>query len=473
MSHDIPPRPKARQSWVARHSPVAPWHPLAIAVVAGFVIVGSAELSHAAAPAASEARSTDTRSATGPASRPAGASTAASRLVVQNRIVGFLEKKVSLDPDDNTALNRLADEYLKRYRETGDDRDLGRSADAAARSLKSVAVDLNPAALAARAKAAQAVHRFAAARDDARALVAADPGKPFAYALLGDALLELGDTKGAADAYAKLVRDDDDDAVIEGRLARLAWMTGDLAQTAERLTAAVVLAAGPPEENRPAQAPEVFAWAHVQAGQFAFQTGKWDEAEQHYQAALTVRPDDWPALDHVAELRAAQKRYPEAVATYENLIARIPRPELMQSLGDVQAMAGDKSAAAAWHAKAAAAYRKAADAGATQYDHHLAGFYADAQPDPAEALKWATKDLAARQSGAAHDGMAWALYQNARYAEAAAETDKALATGTKDSHVLYHASLIYYRAGDSARGRECLMRAAQTNPKFMEFHVHR
>ena len=51
--------------------------------------------------------------------------------------------------------------------------------------------------------------------------------------------------------------------------------------------------------------------------------------------------------------------------------------------------------------------------------------------------------------------------------------DKALALGTKDAHLLYHASLIYFRAGDAAKGKDCLVRAGQVNPKFNEFHVHR
>ena len=51
--------------------------------------------------------------------------------------------------------------------------------------------------------------------------------------------------------------------------------------------------------------------------------------------------------------------------------------------------------------------------------------------------------------------------------------DKALALQTRDAHLLYHASLIYYRAGDTAKGKDCLRLAAEANPKFTEFHVHR
>jgi hypothetical protein len=44
---------------------------------------------------------------------------------------------------------------------------------------------------------------------------------------------------------------------------------------------------------------------------------------------------------------------------------------------------------------------------------------------------------------------------------------------TADAHVLYHASLIHARAGDPAKGREFLKRAAAANAKFNAFHFHR
>ena len=73
----------------------------------------------------------------------------------------------------------------------------------------------------------------------------------------------------------------------------------------------------------------------------------------------------------------------------------------------------------------------------------------------------------------AYDGLAWALYQSGEFKPAAEAMEKALALGTRDAHLLYHASLIYYRAGDGAKARDCLRRAGEANPKFNEFHVHR
>ena len=73
----------------------------------------------------------------------------------------------------------------------------------------------------------------------------------------------------------------------------------------------------------------------------------------------------------------------------------------------------------------------------------------------------------------AHDSLAWALYRNGQFDEAAAEMKKALVLGTKDSHLLFHAGMIATATGDLAKGKEFLEKAAAVNPHYNAFHVHR
>jgi tetratricopeptide (TPR) repeat protein len=375
---------------------------------------------------------------------------------------------VKRDPDDITAQNRLSNEYLLRFRDSGDDRDLHRALAAANQSLKAVQAEQNEGGLAARARASFSLHGFAAARDDALKLIPIAGQKRYPLEILGDAQLELGEYEKAAEAYKKMEAFGEPDVNTESRLARFALVNGDVTTARRRFESAVQLAQAlsPP-------APEVVAWCLVQAGQLAFNTGDWDGAQKQYQAALEARPGDWSAIDHLAELRAAQKRFGEAVSLYESIIQRVPRPELCQALGDVYAAMGKADEAKRWHAKALEKYLAATGDGTAHYYHHLAGFYCDAMPDAAEALKWAKKDLEVRRSVNAYDGLAWAHYKAGEFKPAAEAMDKALALGTKDAHLLYHASLIYYRAGDVAKGKDCLRRAGEANPKFNEFHVHR
>jgi len=214
----------------------------------------------------------------------------------------------------------------------------------------------------------------------------------------------------------------------------------------------------------------------VRLGETRFRTGDWDGAAFCYTRAAEIAGEDDPdLLDHLAELHAAKRDFPKALDYSAKSIAAAPRPEFQQSRGDVYAAMGDAANAKACYEKALAAYTAAAKAGHGHYFHHLAGLYSDAEPvrDPAEAVKWATKDLEVRRTPATLDAVAWALYQAGKFPEAAAKMDETLKQKTCDAHVLYHAGLIYARAGNAGKSRESLTAAAAANPKFNEFHFHR
>ena len=384
------------------------------------------------------------------------------------RVRQFLEDRVRADPDDIIAQNRLADIYLQRLRENGDYEWLRRAQEAVKRSLASVPAEQNATALFLRARVEYESHHFAAARDLALSLTKIEPAKSRGFALLGDALLEFGDLDDAAKAYAELQRRKGDPVESESRLARLELMRGvyDAAQThfENALQAA--------REASPAS-PEIVAWCLTQLGQLAFNTGKWDAAAQYYQSALVEQPDNFSAQAHLAELRAAQEKYDESIRLYEEVIKRTSRPEFCQSLGDVYAVMGKLVEAAMWHARAKDAYLKNANEGNAHYFHHLAGFFSDVEENPAEALKWARRDLELRHTSAAEDALAWAFYRGNQFAEAAEIAKQILARGTKDAHILAHAGMIFLAAGDGARGKEILSEAARINPKHNSFHVHR
>jgi tetratricopeptide (TPR) repeat protein len=385
-----------------------------------------------------------------------------------DRAIQFLEERVKQDPDDFIAHNQLVARYLERFRSTGNDGDLAMARREAEASLKAMPGDQNPGGIAAEARVQLALHQFAAARDDARRLLEITPGKTLPFALLGDALLELGDVAEAAAAYTEMRRRDESSVDTQARLARLSLARGEAAAAREGFSHALALA----RELTP-PAPHVVAWCLVQLGQFCFSRGDWTGAEENYQAALKAVPDDWSALDHVAELRAAEQRTADAIAIYEKLVTRLPRPELQQALGDLYAFVGRSAEAKTWHARAESAYLAATRGGDVRYFHHLAGFYSDSEENPPEALRWARKDMELRHGASTWDALAWALYRNREFAAAAEAIDKALAGGIRDAHVLFHAGMIHSVGGNASRGADFLREALSINPRYASFHVHR
>lgn len=384
------------------------------------------------------------------------------------RVRRFLEDRVRRDPDDIIAQNRLADIYLQRLRDTGNYEWLRRADEATHRSLESVPAEQNPSGLFMQGRVEYESHHFAVARDRAVALTKIEPGKSRGFALLGDALLEFGDVDAAAAAYDEMQKRKGEPLETETRLARLELARGAFDSARAHFEKALGAAR---ELSSPSS--EIVAWCLVQLGQLAFNTGQWDTAEKSLRAALAEWPDDIGALEHLAELRAAQEKYDEAVALYEKVIARTPRPELWQALGDVDAATGKLADAATWHSRARDAYLKNTEEGNAYYFHHLTGFFSDTEENPVEALKWARRDLELRHTAAAEDGLAWALYRGAAFAQAAEAANKIVARGTKDAHILAHAGMIFLAAGEPDRGKQLLAEAARINPHHNSFHVHR
>lgn len=382
--------------------------------------------------------------------------------------VTFLENRVAQDPLDFLAWNRLGEKYLQLLRLHGDDALLAKAGYAAEASLKAVSADLNPGGLSLRGRAELAAHRFAAARDTAAEIEKLTPGKIGAALLRADALLELGDYAEAEKAIAEAAKlDDTDSGIALTRQARLELVHGHLESAAKLFTDAWWRA------KNQLGAEETAAWCAIQSGELGFRQGRWDEAEWWYTAARESLPAWYSIDDHFAELRAAQGHFDESIALYEKLVARVPRPELFQALGDVHLFAGKPDLAQPWYAKARALYTSSAERGEILYLHHGSGFFADSVNEPETAVAWAREDLAQRHTTQAWDALAWSEYKAGHLQEAATALAKALATGAQDAHLLYHASMIRMSAGDLPAGKKALQQALTINPRYNSFHAHR
>lgn len=302
---------------------------------------------------------------------------------------------------------------------------------------------------------------------EAERLLAASPAlaaSPEGRLLRADVDLQHGRYAEARRACEEAVqRDRTWDALA--RLAFVTSLTGDTEAADARYAEA--------EEEITAKEMRAYAWVALQRGWLQFSRGRYDRAAAHYQRAERAYSGYWMTDDYIAELRAAQGEFGEAEARYLRVVARVPRPDLQQRLGELYTFMGRPADAAPWHDRARKGYLDATARGDVQYLHHLAAFYADVTQDGAEAVTWARRDLTARESAPTLDALAWALYRARQFPEALSTSRRALATGVRDAHTLAHAAAIHLAAGRPEEGRELLREAAALNPRYEDFHVHR
>ena len=100
------------------------------------------------------------------------------------------------------------------------------------------------------------------------------------------------------------------------------------------------------------------------------------------------------------------------------------------------------------------------------YNRQLVLFDANHAEDPAGAVRLAETELAVRKDVYGWDADAWALLAAGRAGDADAAMQKALALGTNDALLLYHAGMIAHGVGDDGRARSLLERALALNPGF-------
>jgi tetratricopeptide (TPR) repeat protein len=307
------------------------------------------------------------------------------------------------------------------------------------------------------------VHRL----QDARALLERSPAlasDPDAQLLAADIDLQQGGYDRARRAYQLVVERSPTWPAL-ARLASATALTGDM-ELADHLYAR----AG---DELTAKEMRNYAWLAVQRGQLAFARGRFDQADAQYRLADRAYSGYWLVDEYLGELRAAERRFDESVAHYQRAIARAPRPDLLQQLGDVYAVMGRTDDARRWHQQALDGYLASAERGEVQFFHHLAGYYSDVARNGAEAVGWAQRDAQLRPGAMTDAALAWALYVDGKLDDAQRTVDRALATGIVDSHLYYHAMTIKGAAGDAATAANLAERLHDVNPRYREFHAHR
>lgn len=369
----------------------------------------------------------------------------AGGLELPDERVAFWEPRVAAHPRDYLSAVHLADAYLDRARATGDLGDLERARAALARAAEHA-----PDATLVRPRQAQvafALHEFGEARRIADEILAASTDDLTALAVAADARVEIGDLNAAHALYDRLATLAPSPPVWS-RLARLAFLEGDTAKAVSLVQRAIMAADadGFPDEA---------AFYRFQLAELYRASGEVDGAGRAYEAALRALPDYAAARVGLAVIREAQGLRAEAIALLETATARLPTPDAVAALGDLYLLGGDEEQARRQYAIVERIAELARATGSV-YDRQYVLFAADHERDAVGAVALAEAELAARRDVYAYDAYAWALYRAGRLDEAAEAATAALAVGTPDPRIRYHAGMIAAAQGREADARRLL-----------------
>jgi tetratricopeptide (TPR) repeat protein len=374
--------------------------------------------------------------------------------------LALLQKRVAADPYSAQDRAWLASLFLQRARETGSSDDVLRAEEAARRSLELRSAH-NSGTYATLALALLEQHRFAEALQAARSVMEADPENASYRALVAEIQLEMGDYR-AADVVFGSLESARQNLDVAPRLARWAEISGRPAEARSLLHAARDLAV-----RRPGLVPEQVAWFHLRVGDFELRHGDLDAAEEALRAGLEVFPEDRRLLAAMARLEGARENWAEAIDFGERAVAAAAEPGTLALLADLYAASGD--------AERAAEYARVVEvslAGSAEAYHRAEGlFLLDHGRRVPQVLAQARADLRTRRDVYGHDLLAWALHRSGRHAEARQAMTAALARGTRDPMLLYHAGMIEKALGRPERSREYLRDALDIAPNFHPVHA--
>ncbi len=364
-----------------------------------------------------------------------------------------LQDQLRSHPEDWQAYTQLALVYLQKARETGDPAYYQKTEDALDKALAHQPDDY--VSVSASGALALARHQFHSALELGEKAKQLNPDRAYAYGVIADAQIELGQYSEAVETLQTMV-DLRPDMSSYSRISYIRELHGDMEGALEMMQRAVD--SGTPNL-------ESTAWVRTQLGNLYFNTGNLEGAKAEYQRTLLDRPNYVYAMAGLGRVEAAQGNTKDAIKQLEQAIAIMPMPEFVIALGDLYQTTGQQEKADQQY-KLVATIEKLYRANAVDMDMEIALFNADHDQNMLETLALAQKAYANRPSIHGADALAWALYKTGNYKEAWNYSQEALKLGTKDPLKLFHAGMIALKLGDNMSARQALEQALAINPHF-------
>ncbi|MEO7986631.1 MAG: tetratricopeptide repeat protein [Gemmatimonadales bacterium] len=391
--------------------------------------------------------------------RPAPVPSYPTESAIRNRDIDFYRSRVARDPRSARDFTQLAALYLQRARETADNGDIV-EAETNARHSLALRTARNSGAFGVLASSLLSQHRFAEALDVTRRLLAEDTTSVAARGMLGENLFELGRYDEAGKVFGTLATYKGE-LGIAPRLARWAELHGKPEEARRLLRVAMAEA-----KRRHGMPKEQLAWFHLRLGDLAFRYGHRGEAETELEAGLVIQPGDARLLGAMARLEAARGRWREAADWGERAIARTLDPATLGLLHDAYRVLGDRQKSDEYYQAMALSVLKQPG----PFHRAWSLFLLDHEKEVPRVLARVQEELESRKDIYGYDLLAWALHRSGHDREAQPAMVRALALGTRDAVLLYHAGMIERALGNNGAARRHLEAALETNPYWDPFH---
>ncbi len=372
--------------------------------------------------------------------------------------IRLFQERVSRNPHDFGGLIVLGQLYQRQAAESGGSHESYQLAEQSFRDALKIKPD-SAGANRLLAHALQSQHRFGEALEQTSRTLELLPDDLVALASRSDALLELGRFDEAVMVLEKVAAKIRTPGTL-ARLARVAELRGDVDQAVALLEEALA------ESIKFSERPETTAWYDFRLGMIEFNRGNREGASTHFQDGLRRNPDDVRAINGLAEVAAARGQFDEAEKWYRLSLELSAASSIMAEFGDLLLARGDDEGARKWFDRADATTASEADNAGVAHWRARALFLLDHERQPEQALELAQKDMRVREDIYTWDTLAWAQYRNGKFDEAARSADKALALGTRDAKLYWHAGLIAWKRGELDEARRLLREALAINPHF-------
>lgn len=362
--------------------------------------------------------------------------------------VRVLQAAVRAEPTRAAGWTQLGGAYLQKVRETGDASYYTRAQGAfeRARSLD----PRDSAAVNGQATLALARHDFRQALVLAREARRLAPQTVAPLAALVDAQVELG-RYGPAQRTLQAMLDRKPTLSAYARASYLRELRGDLAGAVSAMRLAVSAGLGEGEN---------LAYVQTLLGNLELQRGRPGAAEHSYRAALATFPSHLPARAGLARVAAASGDLDLAIRRYRVVVARLPLPEHVIALGELELAAGRRGAARRDLALVDAE-RRLLQSNGVNVDVELALFEAD-HGSPREAVKLARRAYGAAPSVRSADALGWALTRGGNARAGLAWARRALRLGWRDPLALYHAGIAARKSGNRGPAERWLAQAKES-----------